>query len=199
MQSPKHIHFTKKSLFSQPLHLVPEVLFFLYFFSGLIYNIDMSDLKIYRKRIIPSECVLLDGDEIVEQNEEHIITKWKTIHPRNDFDHGTSCYFLNDGVKVSKFYRSDDELLYWYCDIVQFDFSEDRSELTVTDLLADVMIYPNGKMKVVDLDELADAHEQNLITEAQVNNCLRQLDALLTLIYRDKFDKYQSCLDFRGL
>lgn len=159
----------------------------------------MENLKIYRKRIIPSECVLLDNDEIVERDAEHIITRWQTIHPRDDFDHGTSCYFLNDGVKVSKFYKADGELLYWYCDIVQFDFSEDGAELTVTDLLADVIIYPGGRMKIVDLDELAEAHEQDLITDEQVDSSLRQLNDLLTLIYRDKFDKYQSCLDFRGL
>ncbi len=159
----------------------------------------MNRLKLYRKRIIPAECFLLEDDVIVEQTEDRIITKWNTIRPKADFDHGTSCYFLQDGVKISKFYRSDGELLYWYCDIVQYDFSEDGSSLTVTDLLADVIIYPSGRFKVVDLDELADAKEQGLITDAQLVNCLRQLNDLLSLIARDKFDKYQACLDQKGL
>ena len=159
----------------------------------------MNRLKLYRKRIIPAECFLLEDDVIVEQTEDRIITKWNTIRPKADFDHGTSCYFLQDGVKISKFYRSDGELLYWYCDIVQYDFSEDGSSLTVTDLLADVIIYPSGRFKVVDLDELADAKEQGLITDAQLVNCLHQLNDLLSLIARDKFDKYQACLDQKGL
>ncbi len=159
----------------------------------------MNRLKLYRKRIIPAECFLLEDDVIVEQTEDRIITKWNTIRPKADFDHGTSCYFLQDGVKISKFYRSDGELLYWYCDIVQYDFSEGGSSLTVTDLLADVIIYPSGRFKVVDLDELADAKEQGLITDAQLVNCLRQLNDLLSLIARDKFDKYQACLDQKGL
>ena len=159
----------------------------------------MNKLKLYRKRIIPAECFLLEDDVIVEQTEDRIITKWNTIRPKADFDHGTSCYFLQDGVKISKFYRSDGELLYWYCDIVQYDFSEDGSSLTVTDLLADVIIYPSGRFKVVDLDELADAKEQGLITDKQLINCLCQLNNLLSIIARDKFDKYQACLDQKGL
>ncbi|MBR6302428.1 MAG: DUF402 domain-containing protein [Lachnospiraceae bacterium] len=159
----------------------------------------MEKLKIFRKRIIPAECILLDKDIIVERTDEHIITSWHTIRPKDEFDHGTSCYFLNDGIKVSKFYRSDGSLLYWYCDVVQYDFSEDGNSLTVTDLLADVILYPSGRMKVVDLDELADAKEQGLITDEQMINCLRQLDNLLSLIARDKFDRFQACLDYKGL
>ncbi len=159
----------------------------------------MNRLKLYRKRIIPAECFLLDQDMIIEQTDDHILTQWNTIRPKADFDHGTSCYFLQDGIKVSKFYRADGELLYWYCDIVQYDFSEDGTELTVTDLLADVIIYPSGRIKVVDLDELADAKEQGLITDEQLVNCLRQLNNLLSMISRDKFDKYQACLDQKGL
>ncbi len=159
----------------------------------------MDNLKIFRKRIIPAEYILLDKDVIIERTDDHILTKWTTIRPKEEFNHGTSCYFLNDGIKVSKFYREDGELLYWYCDVVQFDFSEDGSELVVTDLLADVIIYPSGRWKVVDLDELADAKEADLITDAQVISCLRQLNNLLSIISRDKFDKFQACLDYKGL
>ena len=159
----------------------------------------MSDIKIYRKRIIPAECIELKDDVIVEQREDRIITKWKTLKPKKEFDHGTSCYFLNDGIKVSKFYREDGSLLYWYCDIVNYEFSENGNILTVTDLLADVVIYPTGRIKVMDLDELAEAYEGELITKQQMSACLRQLNALLTLIDRDKFEKYQACLDDKGL
>lgn len=155
----------------------------------------MASLEIYRKRIIPEECILLKGDEIVSQTEDKIITKWQTIHPRNDFDHGCSCYFLEYGFKVSKFYRQDGTLLYWYCDIVDYDFDEAKTKLVVTDLLADVIIYPDGKLKVLDLDELAEAFEKGLITDKQMSLSLRRLNDLLSFIYRDKFDRLQSCLD----
>lgn len=46
-----------------------------------------------------------------------------------------------------------------------------------------MLIYPSGLIKVVDLDELADAVEQKLITTEQLLDSLRKLDALLRLIY----------------
>ena len=35
-----------------------------------------NELQIYRKRLIPEECILLKDDIIVEQNEDYILTKW---------------------------------------------------------------------------------------------------------------------------
>lgn len=159
----------------------------------------MNTLRIYRKRIIPDQCILLKDDAIVAQNEEHIITRWNTINPKVNFTHGCSCYFLNEGIKVSKFYREDDSLLYWYCDIVDYQMNEDENTLLVTDLLADVIIYPDGRVKVVDLDELADALAHHLITNEQICLCLYRLNSLLTIIDRDKFDKMVAPLDALGL
>ena len=155
----------------------------------------MNELLLYRKRIIPEECILLKGDTIVSADEEKIITKWSTIHPRSDFSHGSSCYFLKRGFKVSKFYKEDGSLLYWYCDIVEYSRNEAENSLTVTDLLADVIVYPNGSFKVLDLDELAEAFSKKLITDEQMTACLCRLHDLLDTIYRDRFDRLQSCLD----
>lgn len=159
----------------------------------------MDSLKIYRKRLIPAECILLKDDIIVEANEECIITKWHTLHPKATFSHGSSCYFLKEGLKVSKFYRSDNTLLYWYCDIVDYDFNIEENSLTVTDLLADVIIYPDGRVKVMDLDELAEALDRGLISGELMSKCLRRLHNLLSLIDRDKFDRLQDRLSKMGL
>ncbi len=155
--------------------------------------------KIYRKRIIPSECILLKDDIIVMQDDECILTKWDTLNPKTAFSHGCSCFFLQDGIKVSKIYRSDNTLLYWYCDIVEYSFDQEGESMTFTDLLADVIVYPEGRTKVVDLDELAEALEKGLITKEQMISCLRSTNHLLSLIYRDKFDRLQSRLDSLGL
>ena len=152
---------------------------------------------LFRKRLIPQECVQLKDDEILSCNDSVIVTRWKALKPRKDLDHGYSCYFLKEGFKVSKFYAADNTLLYWYCDIVDYQYEEDR--LIVTDLLADVIIYPDGRTKVVDLDELADALEQKLITQEQATASLRQLNNLLSLLYRDKFDRFQEILNQKGL
>jgi len=156
---------------------------------------EKNTLKLYRKRLLPQECLLLKDDVIEEVNDEVIITSWKTINPKTTFDHGCSCYFLNEGFKVSKFYRPDGSLLYWYCDIVNYDYDETDNALNVTDLLADVIIYPDGRYKVVDLDELAEAMEKGLISTELAQIALRSLNNLLSLIYRDKFDRLQAYLN----
>ena len=69
----------------------------------------------------------------------------------------------------------------------------------VTDLLADVIVYPDGHVRVADLDELADALEKKLIDKTTLALSLRQLDALLVTIDRDKFDKLKEPLETRGL
>ena len=148
----------------------------------------MNDLKIYRKRLIPDECILLKDDIILNRTDDFIVTKWNTLKPRRDFHHGYSCYFLKLGFKISKFYREDNSLLYWYCDIVDYTYQDADNALIVTDLLADVVIYPDGYVKVLDLNEPALALEKNLCEPQLITHALQKLDNLLTLIYDDKFD-----------
>ncbi len=145
--------------------------------------------------MIPDECILLKDDIILEQTDDIIITSWNTLKPRRDFHHGYSCYFLKHGYKVSKFYREDNTLLYWYCDIVDYAYQQSNNALIVTDLLADVVIYPDGYIKVLDLSELAVAIEQALCEPRVITQALRKLDALLNLIYDDKFDTLSSYID----
>lgn len=166
--------------------------------SKIVFS-DPDTLKLYRKRIIPEECLLLKGDKLIRVDDEVIITSWTTINPKTEFSHGCSCYFLKQGFKVSKFYRHDNTLLYWYCDIVDYDYNEAGNSLTVTDLLGDVILYPDGQIKVVDLDEMADALEKGLISQELLCTALRRLNDLLTMIYRDKFDRLQSPLELLEL
>ena len=56
-----------------------------------------------------------------------------------------------------------------------------------------------SRSEPMDLDELAEALEKGLITQAQMSACLRQLNNLITIIYRDKFDRLQNPLDRSGL
>ena len=159
----------------------------------------MNFSKLYRKRLIPQECILLKDDIIEFSSDDILITSWKTLNPKTNFSHGCSCYFFKEGFKVSKFYKPDGQLLYYYCDIVEFTFDEEADALTVTDLLADVIIYPDGTHHVIDLDELADAQEQNLITGVQLNRSLRQLNKLLNIIQRKEFSVLLEKTESLGL
>lgn len=150
--------------------------------------------KLFRKRLIPDECVPLKDDEILYMDEDIIVTKWKTLKPRKDFHHGYSCYFLKKGYKVSRFLREDDSLVYWYCDIVTYLWDRADNALTVTDLLADVIVEPDGKMNVIDIDELCEAKEKLLITDEQFFISVKQLGTLVSTIQNNNFNELTDIL-----
>lgn len=155
----------------------------------------MSEPILYRKRIIPEECILLKDDKILFQDKEIIVTGWNSLKPKRDLHHGYSCYYLNEGFKVSKFLRQDNSLMFWYCDIVEYEYFEETNTYIVTDLLADVEVRPDGFVKVVDLDELAEALEKNLISEDTLKRALLQLNNLLQIIYAGDFGRLKTPIE----
>lgn len=143
----------------------------------------MENLKIYRKRIIPQELVDLKDDEIILKNDDVVVTRWKALKPRRDFSKGSSCYFLKRGFKISRFLDKRDRLVYYYCDIIDTKFDEEQNSFTFLDLLADVIIYPSGFVRVVDLEEISEALDKGLISIEQAKQALNRLSELLKIIY----------------
>jgi hypothetical protein len=80
--------------------------------------------KLYRKRLIPEECVELKDDVVLRCDGDVIVTAWKALHPKRELSRGYSCYYLKRGIKVSKFISADGNLMYWYCDIVDYDWDQ---------------------------------------------------------------------------
>ncbi len=152
----------------------------------------MANPAIYRKRLIPDECILLKDDTVLHRDAEIIVTGWNSLKPRKDLHHGCSCYYLSEGIKVSRFYKEGNTLLFWYCDIVDYAYYEDTDTYIVTDLLADVIVYPDGFVKVVDLDELVTARNSGILTEDMLGKSLLRLDRLLKIIYAGNFPALQK-------
>ena len=125
------------------------------------------------------------------RDDKIIVTGWHSLKPRKDLHHGCSCYYLSEGFKVSRFYREDGSLIYWYCDIVDYAYDASADTYVVTDLLADVIVYPDGFVKVVDLDELVTARASGILTEEMLDRALLRLDALLKSIYACVFNALQ--------
>lgn len=144
---------------------------------------NLDNPRIFRKRLIPMELVDLKDDEILQYNEEVLVTKWKVLKPRKDFVKGYSCYYLKKGFKVSRFLDKNDKLVYYYCDIINTKYDEKENAFTFLDLLADVIIYPGGFVRVVDLEEISDALDKGLISIELAKESLRRLSDLLKIIY----------------
>ena len=155
----------------------------------------MKTPELYRKRLIPAQNIPLKDDTILFCDDDIIVTKWDTLNPKTEFNHGTSCYFFKEGIKVSEFYRVDGSLLYWYCDIVEYEYDKELNRMTVVDLLADVLIYSDGTVHVVDLDEMADALSQGIISSELLQQGLYRLNNLLTMIYNGDFMTLQNTLE----
>ena len=144
-------------------------------------------MKIYRKRFIPNEIVDISGDEVLERNENIIVTRWKPIKPRGDIGGGISYTFLKRGYKISKIFDNNGEFIYWYCDIIEHTYDKEKDEYIFIDLLADVKIFPNGKYEVLDFEELSQAFESNLITQRQMLEAIKSVNTLIEIIQNKMF------------
>lgn len=154
---------------------------------------DADHIKLYRRRFIPDELKLLADDKIVYFDDNLIITSWNTLKPRSDFASGISAYYRKEGFKISYHYGADGTFTRWYCDIVAE--SETADGLIFSDLLIDVVIFPDGTVRVVDLDEAADALEQGLITADMLAAALRSANNLLAYIYQNRFSELTACMN----
>lgn len=151
--------------------------------------------NLFRRRLIPNECIHLKDDRIIYSAPGEIVTKWNTLHPKAEFSHGVSVYCIKEGWKISRFFNSADELCYIYCDIIDTSYDEEKDEYVFTDLLADVIIENDGFVRVVDLDELADACTGKIISSELLALALHRLNNLLTAIYNGSFKEYLKKLD----
>ncbi len=139
--------------------------------------------RIYRVRYIPSETIDLSSDKLLYRDDKYIITQWNPIKPRNDIKSGISCVFLEKGWKISAFFGHNTEIIYWYCDIIDINYDQESDTYYLNDLLTDIKIMPDGRVEIIDLDELAIAFEESLITNEQLIMSLKQSNSLLDLIY----------------
>lgn len=145
-------------------------------FEGYIVN---------RRRYIPDELISLNKDTIYYVSEDLIVTGWRAITKRPDFSGGISAYLPKKGIKTSKLFDANGDLLYWYNDIGEIFIS--GKEIQFNDLLFDVVVFPDGKVNYVDIDEFALAVEKNLITREQELKALRSYHYIVKLISKGNF------------
>jgi predicted RNA-binding protein associated with RNAse of E/G family len=58
------------------------------------------------------------------------------------------------------------------------------------------VVYPDGSSRILDLDELADAHERGLVDNHTLYEALKRADKLVSDIYAGKFNKYRDLVDY---
>ena len=143
-----------------------------------------------RKRYIPDEVISLTNDTIYYVSDELIVTGWRAIRTRPDISGGFSAYYPKLGIKASKLFDGDGRLLYWYNDISELSFV--GKNINFTDLLIDLVVYPDNSIRILDLDEFAEAVEKNYITKEQEVKALNSFHVLLDYIYNDEYSLLQE-------
>ena len=155
----------------------------------------MSRPRLFRRRFIPDENIELKDDMILALEPNLIITSWNVLKPRRDISRGVSAYFIDKGSKVSKVFDNAGQMVYWYCDIIETHYDKKENTYTFNDLLIDVVVYPDGQVEVLDMDEFADAMEQGILSVGTIAHAMRATDDLLHTIYAGEFEKYTHYID----
>lgn len=155
----------------------------------------MKQVRLFRRRFLPDELLELKDDKILFSSKDVLVTRWDVLKPRNDIAYGISAYFIDLGIKVSKIFNACNELVYWYCDIIETEIDDEGFTYTFTDLLIDVLVYPDGHTEVVDMDEFADMMEQGVLSEETSIRALRNTNRLLQLIYSGNFTQLTKFIE----
>ncbi len=158
-----------------------------------------TNLRLFRKRHIPEECVPLKNDRVLFLDNSRMVTSWNVLKPRSDFASGISLFDFEKHWKITRVAKADGSLYHWYCDIMKVHISEDKEANTATylmeDLLIDIVIEPDGSVHVLDLDEAAEAFEKGLITGADLTLALHAADTLLRFIRNGEFEEYRKIVE----
>ena len=150
------------------------------------FNADkFRDYVVCRRRYIPDETLYLNKDNIYHVSENLIVTGWRAIRKRLDISAGISAYYPKACIKVSKFFGPDSKLLYWYNDICEIKI--EGTLIKCTDLLIDIIIHPDERMQILDIDEFAEAIKKSYITKEQEFKALKSFDYLTKLIYNGDY------------
>ncbi|MDD5901417.1 MAG: DUF402 domain-containing protein [Lachnospiraceae bacterium] len=158
-----------------------------------------ASIQLFRQRHIPKECIPLSGDTVLFVDDSRLITRWNTLKPRKDFASGISLFDFSKHWKITRVAKADGSLYHWYCDIMKmhitYNSAQNCSDYTMEDLLIDITVAPDGTVHILDLDEVADAFSQGLITGEDLTLALRAADELLKLIENGGFSAYQKILE----
>ena len=140
------------------------------FFRGYIGLVEIEDVS---------------EKQIWRFNEQDIIVcdkgrKWLSILPKNDF------------YCITAMMNEKNEILLWYIDMIAGQGIDEEDVPYFDDLYLDLVVYPDGTIKVDDVDELEQALVKKDITQEQFELAICTSEKLKSGLLRDigKFREY---------
>ena len=137
-------------------------------FSGDVYFYNFIEVK--DKIIIPN------GKSIIDNNY-----KWLEF------------YDYNSKVKLTAIYNENNKIVEWYFDIAR-EIGKENGVPFEDDLYLDVVVTPEGKIILLDEDELKEALNRMEITDLEYKNVYREANQLIEKL-KDKKDELQKFTD----
>jgi Uncharacterized conserved protein len=101
----------------------------------------------------------------------------------------------NENYIITAMLDENSNVVLWYIDIIAGHGYADDGVAWFDDLYLDLVLYPNGKYKIQDMDELREALRTKDITKAQYDTALAAMSKLRCTVTRDipAFTAY--CMD----
>jgi uncharacterized protein len=96
----------------------------------------------------------------------------------------TWLHYLRDDANhvVTMMYDSSSAIVQWYIDIVHEHGLDDRGVPYFDDLYLDVVVDPDGRFEVQDADELKDALNAGMISQAQFDLAWLETNRLVAML-----------------
>ena len=130
------------------------------YFSGDIYYYDFINVK--EKILIPNGKCIMDNNY-----------KWLEF------------YDYSSKVKLTAIYDENNEIIEWYFDIAR-EIGKDNGVPYEDDLYLDVVVTPNGDIKLLDEDELKEAYNKREMTTEEYKNAYKEAENLMNKLKNNK-------------
>lgn len=130
------------------------------YFSGDIYYYDFINVK--EKILIPNGKCIMDNNY-----------KWLEF------------YDYSSKVKLTAIYDENNEIIEWYFDIAR-EIGKDNGVPYEDDLYLDVVVTPNGDIKLIDEDELKEAYNKREMTTEEYKNAYKEAENLMNKLKNNK-------------
>lgn len=117
---------------------------------------------------------------IIELGGEHVLLADNGYSWLQHFPEGTR-------YALTTIFNAQGELTRWYLDICKQHGRDEQGDVWYDDLYLDLDIAPDGKINILDVDELDEALQQGAVSTFEYNLAWRELDNTLTAIEADMF------------
>ncbi len=149
-------------------------------------------MKIFKQKFIPEKIYDISDDEVIFFNNEFMITSWEATNSEMGVKKALSLTSFSNGYQISKKFNKENEFMYWYCDIVKAWHDREKNEIWIQDLIADVILFPDKALQVIDLPELVEARKNGLITEVLFQECHKSILSLVSSVIHGNFPPQQN-------